>query len=71
MPRVLKIDDTELQKEVLIFCRLPRIGSNTEEFLPIAECQQLLENGEDLATELLDLATIRKETDKIDRASAE
>ena len=42
-----------------------------KEFLPIAECQQLLDNGGDLATELLGLATIRKETDKIDRANVE
>ena len=50
MPRVLKLNDTELQKEVLTFCPLPRIGQNTEEFLPIAECQQLLDNGDNLAT---------------------
>ena len=71
MPGVLTINGTELRKEVLTFCPLPRIGANTEEFLPIAECQQLLDNGDNLATELLDLAIIRKETDKIDRASEE
>lgn len=39
MPRVLKISDTELQKEVLTFCPLPPIGANAEEFLPTTECQ--------------------------------
>ena len=51
-PRVLNIDDDELTKAVLQICLLPRVDADAQEFLPIEECERLLENGDDLATEL-------------------
>jgi len=47
-PRVMKINDAELTKAVLGFCPLPRVDAAGKEFLPIDECDRLLENGDDL-----------------------
>ena len=69
--RVLNIDDDELTKAVLQFCPLPRVDADAQEFLPIEECERLLENGDDLATELKDLRRIRKEAEKVDKKSEE
>ena len=52
---VLEMDDDELTKAVLGFCPLPRVDGDAKEFLPIDECERLLENGDDLAKELEDL----------------
>ena len=71
MPRVLNIGDDELTKAVLQFCPLPRVDADAEEFLTIEECERLLENGADLATELEDLRRIRKEAEKADMKTEE
>ena len=70
-PRVLNIGDDELTKAVLQLCPLPRVDADVEEFLTIEECERLLENGADLATELEDLRRIRKEAEKVDKKSEE
>ena len=70
-PRVLNIGDSELTKAVLEFCPLPRVNADAKEFLPINECERLLENGDDLAKELEDLRRIRKEAKKGDKESEE
>ena len=68
---MLNIGDDELTKAVLQFCPLPRVDADAEEFLTIEECERLLENGADLATELEDLRRIRKEAEKADMKSKE
>ena len=70
-PRVLNIGDDELTNAVLQFCPLSRVNADTQEFLSIEECERLLENGDDLATELKDLRRIRKEAEKVDKKSEE
>jgi len=69
-PRVTKLDDPDLTKEVLGFCPLPRVDVSAEEFLPIDECQNMLDNGDDLAKELKDLRRIRERIDKVDAVVA-
>ena len=49
----------------------PPVDGDANKFLPIDECERLLENGDDLAKELDDLRRIRKETDNIDKGSEE
>jgi hypothetical protein len=66
MPRVSKLGDTDLTKEVLTFCPLPRLDSTGKEFLPIDECQLLLDKGATLEEELADLNKLRGDFDEND-----
>ena len=68
---MLEINDAELTKAVLEFCPLPRVDAAAKEFLPIDECERLLENGDDLAKELDDLRRIRNVSDKAGNGSEE
>jgi hypothetical protein len=65
------MDDDELTKAVLLFCPLPRVDGDANEFLPIDEFERLLENGNALEKELDDLRRIRKEAKKIDKKCKE
>ena len=68
---VLKIGDDELTKAVLQIFPLPRVDADAEKFLTIEECECLLENGDDLTTELEDLRRIPKEKEEVDKKSKE
>ena len=61
MPRVKSIGDDELTREVLGLCPLPRLDAEGKTFLPIDECQKLLDKGATLAEELKDLERVRDE----------
>jgi len=56
---------------LLGFCPLPRVDGSGEEFLPIDECEQLLDKGDDLATELSDLKRVRDLADDGNKNSEE
>ena len=68
---MLNIGDNELTKAVLQFCPLPRADVDAEEFLTIEECERLLENGADLATERKYLRRTQKEAEKAEQNSKE
>ena len=51
--------DEDLIREVLRFCPLPCLDGEGQAFLPIDECQRLLDNGHDLAKELECLRKMR------------
>ena len=59
MSRVLQMHDEEVTKEMLISCPLPRLDVEGKIFLPINECQHLIDNGSSLADELKDLEKLR------------
>ena len=45
MPRVLKMNDKVLTNEVLDFIAMPRLAVDGKTFLPIDECQRLMDSG--------------------------
>ena len=59
--RVLQMHDEEVTKEVIGFCPLPRLDVDGKTFLPINECQRLMDNGSSLADELKYLRKLRGE----------
>ena len=61
IPRVLQMHDEDITKEVLSFCPLPQLEVDGKTFLPIDECQRLMENGSSLADDLKDLNILRGE----------
>ena len=63
--RVLQMNDEEITKEVLIFCPLPQLDVDGKKFIPINECQRLMDNGSSLVDELKDLEKLRGEFRKM------
>ena len=61
MPRVLKMNDEDLTKEVLDFIAMPRLDVDGKTFLLIDECQPLMGSRASLADELKDLEKLRGE----------
>ena len=53
--------DEELTEEVIIFCTLPRLDVDGKTFLPIIECQRLMDNRSSLADELKDLEKVARQ----------
>ena len=58
--RVLQMNDEDITKEVLIFCPLPQLDVDGKKFIPINECQRLMDNGSSLVDELKDLEKLRR-----------
>ena len=58
MPRVLQMNDEELTKKVISFCPLPRLEVDGKIFIPINECQRLIDNGSSPVDELKDLESL-------------
>ena len=49
------MNDEEITKEVLIFCPLPKLDVDGKKFIPINECQRLVDNVSPLVVELKDV----------------
>ena len=62
MPRVLQMRDASLREKILGFCPLPRLDVDGQTFLPIDECQQLMDNGASLNEEMKDLHKLRQDS---------
>ena len=59
MTCVLQMHDEDLTKGVLIVFPLPQLYVDGKTFVPINECQNLMDNGSSLSDELKDLENLR------------
>ena len=52
---------------MLGFCPLPRVNVAGDEFLPIDECQNMLDNGDNLAKEMECLKRVQRKAEDLDK----